>query len=161
MGYTYEIHYEPGRENIVADALSQIPEVSAMMIFANISSVAPPLFLELQQFYSSHPVGLKLVIKAQSDSEMQGKFSYTGGLLYFKDRMFIPQDLGLSPSLLAEFHESPVGGHSGIKATLARLSDSFHWLGMHKAVKDFVNKYATPANFTNTIHIFLMVICNP
>jgi len=65
--------------------------------------------------------------------------------------LFVPQESGLIPTLLQEFHSTPIAGHSGIKATLARLSASFYWLGMHDDVKGFIlqcaicqyNKYNT------------------
>ena len=65
--------------------------------------------------------------------------------------MFVPQESGLIPTLLQEFHSTPIAGHSGIKATLARLSASFYWPGMHDDVKGFIlqcaicqhNKYNT------------------
>lgn len=44
------------------------------------------------------------------------------------------------PTLHHEFHFSSMGGHSGIKATLARLSATFYWPRMHKDVKQFVNQ---------------------
>ncbi|KAL0281945.1 UNVERIFIED_CONTAM: hypothetical protein Sradi_7277800 [Sesamum radiatum] len=43
-------------------------------------------------------------------------------------------------ALLTEFHASPVSGHSGTKATLARLSGSFYWPGMLADVKKFVGE---------------------
>ncbi|MCH88698.1 hypothetical protein A2U01_0009589, partial [Trifolium medium] len=80
-----------------------------------------------------------LMQKAANNPKMQQKFQIRGGLLYFKDRLFIPAEADLITSLLQEFHSSPVGGHSGIQATLARLSATFYWPGMYKDVKQFVN----------------------
>lgn len=71
---------------------------------------------------------------------MHQQFSYKSGLLYFKDKLFIPKESGVIPSLLEEFHASPLGGHSGIKATLARLSANFYWPGMLADVKKYVNE---------------------
>jgi hypothetical protein len=93
--------------------------------------------------------------KARSDSTMQQKFQVKAGLLYFKDRLFIPPESGLTTSLLQEFHASPTGGHSGVQATLARLSATFYWPGMYKDVKQFVttcavcqhNKYSTQSPY--------------
>src|SRR3954467_9840348 len=53
--------------------------------------------------------------------------------------------------VLQEFHNTPTGGHSGVKATLARVSTSFSWPGISIAVKHLVkhcsicqhNKYDT------------------
>jgi hypothetical protein len=142
LGYTYEIHYKPGKENVVADALSRVEELpiegECVLLTFPISS----LITQLQLFFSSHSAGTKLMQKAVSDPKMQQKFQIKGGLLYFKDRLFIPTETDLHASLLQEFHSSPAGGHSGIQATLARLSASFYWPGMHKDVKQFVNACA-------------------
>ncbi|XP_050890468.1 uncharacterized protein LOC127095884 [Lathyrus oleraceus] len=61
---------------------------------------------------------------------MRQHFSHKSDLLYFKDRLFIPEETGLRLEILQEFHASPLGGHSGIQATLARVSASFYWPGM-------------------------------
>ncbi|MFX6572611.1 integrase zinc binding domain-containing protein, partial [Acinetobacter baumannii] len=54
-----------------------------------------------------------------------------------------PDVHGLRETLLSEFHASPAGGHSGVKATLARLSAQLYWPHMHAQVKDWVRKCIT------------------
>ena len=63
-------------------------------------------------------------------------------MLYFQERLLIPHESGLIPTLLQEFHATPIVGHYGIKATLTRLSANFYWPGMHSDVKEFVLKCA-------------------
>lgn len=65
--------------------------------------------------------------KIQEDLSMKIHFQYRTGILYFKDRIFIPREYQLAPTLLHEFHSSSLGGHSGIKATLAQLFATFYW----------------------------------
>lgn len=139
VGYSYEIHYKPGKENVVGDALSRVNEPPAAEIGAMISSPCSLVISKLQKKILTNPAGQKLLNKASEDQLMQQKFTVKADLLYFKDRLFIPTESGLISSLLTEFHASPLGGHSGIQATLARLSASFYWPGMHKDVKTFVN----------------------
>lgn len=139
VGYNYEIHYKPGKENVVADALSRVIETPIDGIFAIISSPSSPLISKLQNFFATNPAGQKLVTKAQEDVKMLQNFKYKSGLLYFKGKLFIPVETGLTTEILQEFHASPLGGHSGIQATLARVSASFYWPGMHKEIKSFVN----------------------
>lgn len=46
-------------------------------------------------------------------------------LMYFKTRLVVPPILHLRQQLLHEFHSTPTSGHSGLKASLARLAASF------------------------------------
>lgn len=140
MGYSYEIHYKPGKENLVADALSRIPADSSAPLFAAISSPSCPIVAQLQDFFSSQPAGQSLIKKFNSEVALQQKFNLRAGLLYHHDRIFVPVVSGLISPILEEFHSTPVGGHSGVKATLARLSAVFYWPGMYKDVKNFIKQ---------------------
>lgn len=68
---------------------------------------------------------------------MEG-FSIRNGLILFKDRYFISQTSKLIPKLLNEFHNSTLGGHSGIERSIKRLSAQFCWKGMGKDIKFYV-----------------------
>lgn len=50
---------------------------------------------------------------------MQVQFKCLDGLRFFRERLYIPEASGLQQSFLNEFHSFPLGGHPGIKATLA------------------------------------------
>lgn len=139
VGYNYEIHYKLGKDNVVADALSRVNEAPVAEFCAIISSPSSPLISQLQSFFATNIAGQKLLTKAQDDTKMQQHFTHKSGLLYFKNRLFIPEESGLRLDILQEFHASPLGGHSGIQATLARVFASFYWPGMHRDVKKFVN----------------------
>jgi len=76
VGYNYEIHYKPGKENVVADALSRIDEQPNEEICAVTSFPTSPLILKLQQFYTTNPAGQKLIRKAKEDPHMQQNFNY-------------------------------------------------------------------------------------
>jgi transposase InsO family protein len=67
-------------------------------------------------------------------------FIFNHGVLLYKGRLFIPSEMALRPQLLQEFHTSPIGGHSGTKATLARLSTAFSWPHMAREVKTWVQE---------------------
>ena len=50
----------------------------------------------------------------------------------------LTKDSSLIPMLLQEFHESGVGGHSGIFKTYQRISREFYWQGMKFQIQQYV-----------------------
>ncbi|KAL0291648.1 UNVERIFIED_CONTAM: Retrovirus-related Pol polyprotein from transposon.6 [Sesamum radiatum] len=54
LGFDYEILYTPGKDNVVADALSRHSAECSLLLFA-ISIATPSVLSELRSFYSSHP----------------------------------------------------------------------------------------------------------
>lgn len=50
LGYNHEIHYKPGKENLVANALSRIDETPIEAICAVISSLSPSLISEIRVY---------------------------------------------------------------------------------------------------------------
>ena len=65
-------------------------------------------------------------------------YSWKHNLLWWHDKIAIPDDLDLQSTLLHEFHSSLLGGHAGQFRTLARLAAQFFWPGMRRAVKTYI-----------------------
>lgn len=64
-------------------------------------------------------------------------------MLYYKDRLFIPDHKDWRANLLTEYHNTPLAGHSGVQPTVARLTTSFYWPSLYTAVKEFVKNCVT------------------
>ncbi|KAL0402373.1 UNVERIFIED_CONTAM: Retrovirus-related Pol polyprotein from transposon [Sesamum latifolium] len=137
LGLHYEIHYKPGKENLVADALSQFPHNSE---FSTISAPTTDIFQQLRDFYTSAPAGRELLVVVQAGTAPSCDLSYKAGLLFYKHRVFVPPESKLAFALFQEFYATPFGGHSGIKATLARLSAIFYWPRMAFDVKRYISE---------------------
>lgn len=65
-------------------------------------------------------------------------YMWWNGLVCYKNRVVIPPNLHLVIQLLQEFHDSPLGGHSGVLRTYKRLAQQFYWPSMHKVINDYV-----------------------
>ena len=63
-------------------------------------------------------------------------------LILFKNRVYVPDDLDLRQSIIAETHESPVAGHPGCFKML-QLKEQFYWPRMATMTANFVEGYAT------------------
>lgn len=71
-------------------------------------------------------------------SESHPDFTIVNDLLLKKGRIWLPRDLPLIHSLLAEYHPTPTGGHMGVAKTVAHISESFQWPGLRQDVAEFV-----------------------
>ncbi|KAL0413691.1 UNVERIFIED_CONTAM: hypothetical protein Sradi_1570800 [Sesamum radiatum] len=125
LGYDYEILYTLGKANVVADALSR-HSAASLCLFVGLTVNTPSIIAALRQFFSSHPAGISLRRHLQHTTSSALHFSEQHGLVFYHTRLFVPEQMDLRQSLISEFHSSAVGGHSGARATMARLAASFY-----------------------------------
>lgn len=57
LGFSFEIHYKPGKTNLVADALSWKHALERATLLLTVSSAVPNILQDLRTFYSSHEKG--------------------------------------------------------------------------------------------------------
>jgi transposase InsO family protein len=81
------------------------------------------------------PVYVDLCNKCRSSNNKFKDFSLEDELLYFKNRMMIPNDSFLRQSILHSFHGLHL--HEGGDKLIHRLSKRFHWTSMEKDVFTF------------------------
>jgi hypothetical protein len=70
-------------------------------------------------------------------------FSLEQGLIKHKGHIWIGQNSALQTKLIAAFHSSPLGGHSGVAATYYKLKKHFDWKGIKQDVESFIKQCAT------------------
>ncbi|GJW91288.1 ty3-gypsy retrotransposon protein [Tanacetum coccineum] len=136
LGYDFEVHYKPGKENRVADALSRIEESQLL----SLSTPIFPWLQELREYYTNTQEGREFLSRVAQQVDALPGHHIHDGLVYIHDRLFIPDIPSLRLKLLKEFHSSTIGGHSGITATIKRISGSFSWPGLRKDVTRFIRE---------------------
>ncbi|KAH9681158.1 hypothetical protein KPL71_026857 [Citrus sinensis] len=159
LGYHFRVEYKPGRTNSAADALSRVHEVNVLKLYVHstttllLASCPIPEFLSILREENQSLPDLLALHQKYSTGSLMYPYSVSDGILRFKHRFFINSHSVLKPSLLQEFHATPVAGHAGAKQTLVRLSTLFYWPNMRKDVELFVascllfqqTKYSTQA----------------
>ena len=137
MGFDYQIKYRSGANNQAADALSRLPEqtTSTCMI---LSTPCYNFLSEIHHQLETNQEYLKLREEIERCPAKYPDFKLTDKLILQNNRIWLPQGLPIIPMLLAEYHSTPTGGHTGIVKTLARLSENFYWSGMRGDVTHFV-----------------------
>lgn len=143
LGSDFEIIYRQGKENITADALSKVESSGGIQCHA-IHTVQgnEELLQQIKQSYlqDSYLQTLCESLKDTSVKRVKGPFTYQGGILLRYGKMVIGKDVGLRQKLLEMFHNTSMGGHSGMTATYKRLSLLFYWRRMQQDVRQYINK---------------------
>jgi len=59
-------------------------------------------------------------------------------VLFYKGKIYIPDNLELRRSIVKQFHDVPTAGHPGILGTFQALSKEYYWPGMRTFVRNYV-----------------------
>ncbi|KAD5508745.1 hypothetical protein E3N88_16448 [Mikania micrantha] len=151
QGYSHEIVYKNGVDNVAADALSRI---SGSALFQLTLSSIQPLLLERVQLSCVQDPNLNNIKVSLQQGQQDKHFSWDGQLSRRKNRVCVGNDSQLRTDIMTFCHSSPTGGHSGIYPTIQRVKSLFYWKGLSKHIRFFVkncdvcqrSKYETVAS---------------
>jgi hypothetical protein len=150
-----EIHYHPGKVNVVADALSRKAHCNyllAVTIFGEESSICIPPSKALYNVTLT-PVLRGEIIAAQSSDEgvahIKRRFTEGDpkvncfhvdeeGTLWFKHRLVVPKNHELRKKIFDEAHTSKYSIHPGITKMYHGLKAQFWWTRMKRETARYV-----------------------
>lgn len=135
LGYDYDIRYKPGVSNVVADALSRLPQgelLSFTMPHCDFMATLRASLANNSQYQD-------LMAAIQAHPQDHPLLSTHNGLIFKGRRIWLPFPTLLTSTLIDEFHSSPLGGHTGVAKTLHRLQQSFDWPTIRPDVRQFVS----------------------
>ena len=137
--FDYEIVYQQGKTNVVADALSRVRsdlnELTLVVIDSDLATL-------LKTAYSKDPATADLLRKVTAADPTVKDFTLRNGLLYVaKDRelLYIPADPDLKKKIFSDCHDSATAGHLGLEKTLDFIRRSFFWPSLATEVKAYVS----------------------
>ncbi|WVZ59366.1 hypothetical protein U9M48_009517 [Paspalum notatum var. saurae] len=159
--YDLEIHYHPGKANVVADALSRRAHCNviearptARVICWEMDEIEMPTE-QLVELYSLiiEPTIKDLVIAAQKqdpgmahiregiDEEKKACFTLDDqGVLWFNNRLVVPKYMELRKKILDEAHTSVLTMHPGSNKMYQDLKQRFWWTRIKREIAKYVSE---------------------
>ncbi|WVZ76186.1 hypothetical protein U9M48_024178 [Paspalum notatum var. saurae] len=159
--YDLEIHYHPGKANVVADALSRrahcnVIEVqpTARVICWEMDEIEMPVeFLVELYNISIEPTLRDLIVEAQKHDPGMAHIREgiaeakrdcftldNQGVLWFKNRLVVPKDMELRKKILEEAHKSVLAMHPGSNKMYQDLKQRFWWTRMKREIAKYVSE---------------------
>jgi hypothetical protein len=123
FGYDYEIIYNKGKDNVVADALSQKFEDEGSLF--SLSFIVPDWIQPIREEWLHDPKILHLIQQLQSNSPVSLGYSWLLYELQYKGHFYLSKQSKLKATVLSELHAKPTAGHSGFTKTYDRVKCSF------------------------------------
>ena len=132
--FEFDIEYKSGKQNVVADALSRHPDHEANAIEVSRLAVQPRLLESIKSSYNIDPACAE-ILKSNGTKAFQVK----DGLIWKKQRLYIPDDMKIRTELLSECHDAAISGHLGVHKTLQRVAKRFYWPNLQHTVREYVS----------------------
>jgi hypothetical protein len=153
--YDLEIHYHPGKANLVADALSQKEHVHSAIV-AQLPDEIVEDFRKLNLGIVAHTKGVTIDVGPTLEQEMrkgqigdakiqeikdlitEGRgpefMKDEQGTIWFKDRICVPKIDSLCETILKEAHDSYYSIHPGSTKMYQDLKQKYWWYGLKRNV---------------------------
>nr|GEV79256.1 retrotransposon protein, putative, Ty3-gypsy subclass [Tanacetum cinerariifolium] len=129
--YDTNIQYHPGKANMVANALSR--KNSGTMACLKIQ---PEIIKDLEL------MEVELVVHGSEGKQEEFRVD-EHGVIWYGNRLCVPDVSSLREAVLSEAHSSPFSIHSGSTKMYRDLKQNFWWNGMKQDVARFIAKCLT------------------
>lgn len=142
--FNFDVVHRPGKDNVVADALSRSPVKFASLNAISKSSVSlkSDLLDDIKKAYKQDSYFAPML---SENASLLPVFSVQDGLVYHSRqedpqvwRLCVPSDPRIRSRLLGEHHDTPSSGHLGFDKTYALLARKFFWPKMAKDIRAYI-----------------------
>jgi hypothetical protein len=162
--FDFQLHHRPGKSMGKSDALSRRADHGTGSGDNSNITLLTPAFFSVRALEGLEAVGeerdiLKDVRKGTRDDEHEeaiakvvkelktthnrlvrsAEWNLTGGLLYFRGKIYVPDSFDLRRRIVSLCHDTKVAGHAGRWKTLELVSRNYWWPQMSRYVGRYVS----------------------
>jgi hypothetical protein len=164
--YDLEVHYHPGKANVVADALSRKTQCNCLTIDSHVAALCDELSkmnvevvsLGTLDYISVKPTlqdqiimaqlsvkGVQIIKRMLNQKVDKYKFFHqdSKGILWFEERLAVSKDPELRNKILDEAHLSKFSMHPGSNKMYHDLRSLYWWTKMKREIAKYVSECDT------------------
>ncbi|GJV59256.1 putative reverse transcriptase domain-containing protein [Tanacetum coccineum] len=137
-----KLHIYPGKENVVADALSRKERLKPRRVRAMSITIQSNLKARILEAQREAAKDLKSPTERLHGLDAQFE-SKENGAIHFVGRIWVPSTGGLRKVIMDEAHASRYSVHPGADKMYYDLRDVYWWPGMRRDIAEYVNRCLT------------------
>jgi hypothetical protein len=139
--FDFEIKNIKGKDNRVADALSRSMKIIHLAAVSTYKIDVKNRVRNAQET-DSFIQTVTLYLQQEPVGEKYEGFQMTeGGLITYRDRLYIPNCDDLKRFILDELHKRPYTGHLGYQKMITATRKQFYWPGLKKYIAKYLAQY--------------------
>jgi hypothetical protein len=136
--FDFEIKHIKGKENRVADALSRSMKTIHLEAVSTCETDVKNRVRNAQEIDPFVQTVTLYLQQEPSEVKCEGYQMTEGGLLTYRDRLYIPKDDDLKRFIMDELHKRPYTGHPGHQKMITTTQKQFYWPGLKNDIAKYL-----------------------
>eukprot|EP00253_Pinus_taeda_P002532 PITA_02532 len=137
-GFDFDIKHLQGKANRAADALSRKVQ---SLYEVSITGWKNPFLDIIKEISDQNTEYQQLKQQIQQSAGKDSQQEYTiddAGIVYFKQRIYVPNQNKVKNLIMDEFHISHYAGHPGYQKMMTTIRKEYFWPGMKKDIVEYL-----------------------
>ena len=138
--FDFEIKHVKGKENKVVNALSRSMKTIHLEAVSTCETNVKERVRNAQETYKFFQTVTSYLEQEPTGIKYEGYQMIDGGILTYKNRLYIPDCDDLKRFIMDELHKRPYTSHPGYQKMITTTRKQFYWLGLNKDIANYLAK---------------------